>query len=74
MREPRDGLARQLESALRHVAGSASMDEVITDGREAMAIEVQERLQSYLRSYGAGIDVTKVNIDRSAPGPGAGCF
>jgi membrane protease subunit HflK len=43
------------------------MDEVITDGREAIAIEVQERLQSYLRSYGAGIDVTKVNIDRSAP-------
>jgi membrane protease subunit HflK len=43
------------------------MDEVITDGREAIAIEVQDRLQSYLRSYGAGIDVTKVNIDRSAP-------
>ena len=67
VREPRDSLAQATESALRHVAGSASMDEVITDGREAMAIEVQERLQSYLRSYGAGIDVTKVNIDRSAP-------
>ena len=67
VREPRDSLAQATESALRHVAGSASMDEVITDGREAIAIEVQERLQSYLRSYGAGIDVTKVNIDRSAP-------
>lgn len=67
VREPRDSLAQATESALRHVVGSASMDEVITDGREAIAIEVQDRLQSYLRSYGAGIDVTKVNIDRSAP-------
>merc|ERR1711988_1614682 len=43
------------------------MNEVITDGREAIAIEVQDRLQRYLRSYGTGIQVTKVNIDRSAP-------
>ena len=28
---------------------------------------MQARLQQYLQSYGAGIDVTKVNIDRSAP-------
>ncbi|MBL6814958.1 MAG: FtsH protease activity modulator HflK [Pseudomonadales bacterium] len=67
VREPRDSLAQATESALRHVVGSASMDEVITDGREAIAIEVQDRLQRYLRNYGAGIDVTKVNIDRSAP-------
>ena len=67
VREPRDSLAQATESALRHVVGSASMDEVITDGREAIAIEVQARLQQYLQSYGAGIDVTKVNIDRSAP-------
>ena len=67
VREPRDSLAQATESALRHVVGSASMDEVITDGREAIAIEVQQRLQLYLQSYGAGIDITKVNIDRSAP-------
>jgi len=67
VREPRDSLAQATESALRHVVGSATMDEVITDGREAIAIEVQDRLQTYLRNYGAGIDVTKVNIDRSAP-------
>jgi membrane protease subunit HflK len=67
VREPRDSLAQATESALRHVVGSASMDDVITVGREAIAIEVQERLQLYLQSYGAGIDITKVNIDRSAP-------
>ncbi|NCF45813.1 MAG: protease modulator HflK, partial [Proteobacteria bacterium] len=57
VREPRDSLAQATESALRHVVGSASMDAVITDGREAIAVEVQDRLQNYLRSYGAGIDV-----------------
>ncbi len=67
VREPRRSLSQATESALRHVAGSATMNEVITDGREAIAIEVQDRLQRYLKSYGTGIQVTKVNIDRSAP-------
>ena len=43
------------------------MDQTITDGREAIAIEVQDRLQKYLRIYGTGIFINKVNIDRSAP-------
>ena len=67
VRDPRKSLDQATESALRHVVGSSTMDQVITDGREAIAIEVQDRLQAYLRNYGAGIDVTKVNIDRSAP-------
>ncbi len=67
VRDPKKSLDQATESALRHVAGSSTMDQVITDGREAIAIEVQERLRSYLKSYGTGIDITKVNIDRSAP-------
>ena len=59
--------AQATESALRHVAGSATMNEVITDGREAIAIEVQEPFAALSESYGAGIEITKVNIDRSAP-------
>jgi len=43
------------------------MDEVITDGRAAIAQEVQERLQTYLDSYGTGILISKVNIDETAP-------
>jgi membrane protease subunit HflK len=67
VRDPKKSLDQATESALRHVAGSSTMDQVITDGREAIAIEVQERLRSYLSMYGTGIDITKVNIDRSAP-------
>ena len=64
---PEGSLAQATESALRHVVGSATMNEVITDGREAIAAEVQSRLQNYVNTYGTGIFVQKVNIDRSAP-------
>ncbi len=67
VRRPENSLDHATESALRHVVGGSIMDQVITDGREAIAIEVQERLQSYLNRYGTGILVSKVNIDESAP-------
>ncbi len=67
VRAPRSSLTQATESALRHVVGSSAMDDVITAGREAIAIEVQERLQAYLDNYGTGIRLDKVNIDRSAP-------
>jgi modulator of FtsH protease HflK len=67
VRSPRESLSQATESALRHVVGSSIMDDVITAGREAIGIEVQERLQSYLDTYGTGIRLDKVNIDRSAP-------
>jgi len=67
VRAPRGSLTQATESALRHVVGSSVMDAVITAGREAIAVEVQERLQAYLDAYGAGIRLDKVNIDRSAP-------
>ncbi|MEQ8484493.1 MAG: FtsH protease activity modulator HflK [Pseudomonadales bacterium] len=67
VRSPRESLTQATESALRHVVGSSVMDDVITAGREAIAVAVQQRLQSYLDAYGTGIRLDKVNIDRSAP-------
>lgn len=67
VRQPQISLDHATESALRHVVGSSGMDQVITDGRAAIAAEVQERLQTYLDSYGTGIWISKVNIDESAP-------
>ena len=43
------------------------MHQVLTEGRVNIAIEVQERLQSYLDGYGAGILIAKVNIDDAQP-------
>ena len=67
VRQPEVSLDHATESALRHVVGSSIMDQVITDGRAAIAAEVEERLQTYLDSYGTGILISTVNIDESAP-------
>ena len=67
VRNPEVSIDHATESALRHVVGGSIMDQVITDGRAAIAVEVQERLQSYLNRYETGILVSKVNIDESAP-------
>lgn len=67
VRDPENSLDHAVESALRHVVGSSLMDDVITAGRAAIAAEVQDRLQTYLDTYGTGILVSKVNIDESAP-------
>lgn len=67
VRQPQVSLQQATESALRHVVGGSTMDDVIGEGREVMAGQVQERLQVYLDSYGSGISVRSVNLDRGAP-------
>ena len=37
-----------MESALRHEVGSASMNDVLTEGRAVLGLAVKERLQSYI--------------------------
>ncbi len=67
VREPEASLRQAMESALRHVIGSTTMNDAITEGRAQIAVEVQQRLQNYLDRYGTGIMVRKVNIDQSGP-------
>jgi membrane protease subunit HflK len=60
---PTQSLQHATESALRHAVGSAEMHQILTEGREQIGVEVQQRLQGYLDSYQTGIHVSKVNID-----------
>lgn len=62
VRDPDGSLANASESALRHVVGSSEMHSILTEGREALAIQVQERLQRYMTDYNTGISITQVNI------------
>lgn len=64
--QPEMTLQHATDSALRHVVGSTSMDKVLTEGREQMALEVKERLQQFLDTYKTGITVTQVNIQSAA--------
>ena len=67
VRDPEVSLQHASQSALRHVVGDTTMDLVLTEGRAAIALEVQQRLQGYLDNYTTGIRVAKVNIDESKP-------
>ncbi|HAB63905.1 MAG TPA: FtsH protease activity modulator HflK, partial [Pseudomonas sp.] len=64
--DPEASLQHATDSAVRHVVGSTAMDQVLTEGREAMAAEVKERLQRFLDNYGTGIIVTQVNLQSAA--------
>ena len=67
IRNPEESLRHATESALRHVVGSSTMDAVITEGREILGIEVQDRLQTYVDRYETGLRIVKVNIDSVGP-------
>lgn len=67
VRDPELSLRQATDSALRHVVGSTSMDQVITEGRAQVASEVTERLQSYSDTYETGIRVSRVNIQNADP-------
>jgi membrane protease subunit HflK len=47
--------------------GSTLSSDVLSEGRQAMAQETQERLQRYLDSYETGIAITLVNILKAEP-------
>jgi membrane protease subunit HflK len=67
VRDPETSLKHAAESALRHVIGSAELHQVLTEGRKAISIDVQARLQRYLDLYQTGILVTTVNIEDAQP-------
>lgn len=62
---PEISLQQATESALRHVVGSTAMDQVLTEGREVLAVDVRERLQRFIDMYRTGIVVTGVNVQNA---------
>ncbi|MBK8287237.1 MAG: FtsH protease activity modulator HflK [Cellvibrionales bacterium] len=70
IRDPQHALEEATDSAVRHAIGSSKMDDVLTVGRDKIAVDVQSRLQKYLDAYNTGIVVTTVNVEKTQP-PGA---
>lgn len=68
VRNPEDSLAQAAESALRQVVGGSDMNSILTEGRQVMAISVQERLQRHMDTYETGIRISGVNV-RNAQAP-----
>ncbi|KDE40572.1 HflK protein [Nitrincola lacisaponensis] len=68
VRSPEESLAQAAESALRQVVGGSDMNSILTEGRQVMAISVQERLQRHMDTYETGIRISGVNV-RNAQAP-----
>lgn len=67
VRSPEQSLQQAANSALRHVVGSTIMHNVLTQGREQLAVDIEARLQAYLNNYETGILIEKVNVEDSNP-------
>lgn len=67
VKDPENSLREAANSALRHVAGSTVMHQVLTEGRAQVAFDVRERLQTYLDAYQTGIDIGAINIEEASP-------
>ncbi|MEC7816407.1 MAG: FtsH protease activity modulator HflK [Pseudomonadota bacterium] len=67
VRDSNEALAFATDSALRHEVGSSTLDDVLTEGRAELGIRVEQRLQSFLREYGAGLEIVRVNVESTQP-------
>jgi membrane protease subunit HflK len=66
-RNPTAAVQQAAESAMREVVGRKTMDSVLYESRQQIAIEVRERMQQMLDRYGTGILVSTVAIQNAQP-------
>ena len=66
-RLPEDTLHMATESAVREVVGRSTLDFVLTEGREAVASEVEDLAQEILDLYRTGLVITSVNMQNAQP-------
>jgi membrane protease subunit HflK len=55
------------ESAMREVVGRSQFESILTQDRETIQIEVKDLMQKTLDAYGAGVNVTNVNMQKADP-------
>ncbi|MGE4529027.1 MAG: FtsH protease activity modulator HflK [Rhodospirillaceae bacterium] len=67
IRDPEETIRRAAESAMREVAGRSSLDQLMTDRKEALQAEVLQRLQELLDYYKAGVTITGVKLQAVDP-------
>jgi membrane protease subunit HflK len=67
IKDPEITLQQATDSALRHVVGSSGLDDVISTGREQIAVGTAQKLQDYLNAYDSGINVVKINLEQARP-------
>lgn len=59
--DPEESLQQATSSALRQVVGTTTLDQIITEGRDAWGISVQDSLVKILARYKTGIVIVNVS-------------
>jgi membrane protease subunit HflK len=67
IRDPEGTIKIAAESALREIVGQASLETVLTGGRQKVEADTQTLLQKILDDYGAGILITQTKLQQSDP-------
>lgn len=65
--DPESILRNLVQSQVRNVVGSTPVDAVLTDGKEAVQMEVKDMITKVLEEYDVGIMLTDVKIQDSEP-------
>lgn len=68
-RDPASTLRDLSESVMREVVGDRTVDEVITVGRQDIEAEALAKLQSMVRRYGLGVEVSQLQLKNVNPPP-----
>jgi modulator of FtsH protease HflK len=70
IRRPDETVKSAAESAMREVIGETPIAQALAEGRGKIETDTHGLLQSILNAYGAGIEVTQVQLQRvDPPGP-----
>lgn len=70
VKEPENAVRRVSESVMREIVGKSLLQNLITDGRQAVQQDVQIQAQELLDEYRAGIELLDVQIRKAdPPGP-----
>jgi membrane protease subunit HflK len=65
--DPRKALEDATETMVRKTIGGSKLDYVLTEGRGAIAVAIQERVQELMNLYKTGLLVTSVNMQPAKP-------
>ena len=66
-RSPDQAVKEVAESAIREIVGKSKMDFVLQEGREAIAVNARDLMQSILDRYQTGITVSQVTMQNAQP-------
>lgn len=67
IRDPEPTVKAVAESVVREIIGQTPFAEATTEGRQRIEDNAREQIQSILNSYGAGIAVTEVQVQKVDP-------